>query len=516
MMNGAESLARTLLAQEVEVCFSNPGTSEMHFVAALDKVDGMRCILGLFEGVATGAADAYYRMADKPACTLLHLGPGLANGLANLHNAKKAGSGIVNVVGEHARHHIAHNAPLTSDIRGVATPMSAWVKTSESAKTVAHDGALAVHAARQAPGQIATLILPADTAWEEGSGIDTTPYSGQRTAVAGEVIEQVAQALQRPGKTALLLGGIGVREPALNWVGKIAARTGCDVLSEYNTPRLQRGAGRVITRRIPYAVDAAVAMLKDFDQIILVGAKQPVAFFAYPDKPSVLTAAKTQVMALADASQDIVQALSDLSDRLQATALPAIGVADYQHTELPSGALDPVGIGRLLAALIPEGAVVVDESVSTGRGFDLPTTHARPHDWLNVMGGAIGFGMPGAVGAAVGAPGRPVILLEGDGSGMYTLQALWTMARENLNVKVLVFANRAYQILRGELKNVGAGTPGKNATDMLTLDRPNLDWVALAKGHGVPGRQATDLTSLAQAFQAALAEEGPFLIEVLM
>ena len=516
MMNGAESLARTLLAQEVEVCFSNPGTSEMHFVAALDKVEGMRCILGLFEGVATGAADAYYRMADKPACTLLHLGPGLANGLANLHNAKKAGSGIVNVVGEHARHHIAHNAPLTSDIQGVARPMSAWVKTSESAKSVAHDGALAVHAARQAPGQIATLILPADTAWEEGSGIDTTPYTGQRSAVASDTVETVAQALLRPLRTALLLGGMGVREPALNWVGKIAARTGCAVLSEYNTPRLQRGAGRVITRRIPYAVDAAVALLKEFDQIILVGAKQPVAFFAYPDKPSLLTAPHAQVIPLAGAGDDIVQALTDLSERLQATTMPPLHVADHQPGELPSGALEPLGIGRLLAALIPEGAVVVDESVSTGRGFDLPTTHARPHDWLNVMGGAIGFGMPAAVGAAVGAPGRPVILLEGDGSGMYTLQALWTMARENLNVKVLVFANRAYQILRGELKNVGAGTPGKNATDMLTLDRPCLDWVALAKGHGVAGRQASDLASLAQALQAALAEEGPFLIEVLM
>ena len=516
MMNGAESLARTLLAQEVEVCFSNPGTSEMHFVAALDKVEGMRCILGLFEGVATGAADAYYRMADKPACTLLHLGPGLANGLANLHNAKKAGSGIVNVVGEHARHHIAHNAPLTSDIQGVARPMSAWVKTSESAKSVAHDGALAVHAARQAPGQIATLILPADTAWEEGSGIDTTPYTGQRSAVASDTVETVAQALLRPLRTALLLGGMGVREPALNWVGKIAARTGCAVLSEYNTPRLQRGAGRVITRRIPYAVDAAVALLKEFDQIILVGAKQPVAFFAYPDKPSLLTAPHAQVIPLAGAGDDIVQALTDLSERLQATTMSPLHVSDYQPGELPSGALEPLGIGRLLAALIPEGAVVVDESVSTGRGFDLPTTHARPHDWLNVMGGAIGFGMPAAVGAAVGAPGRPVILLEGDGSGMYTLQALWTMARENLNVKVLVFANRAYQILRGELKNVGAGTPGKNATDMLTLDRPCLDWVALAKGHGVPGRQASDLASLAQALQAALAEEGPFLIEVLM
>ena len=516
MMNGAESLARTLLAQEVEVCFSNPGTSEMHFVAALDKVEGMRCILGLFEGVATGAADAYYRMADKPACTLLHLGPGLANGLANLHNAKKAGSGIVNVVGEHARHHIAHNAPLTSDIQGVARPMSAWVKTSESAKSVAHDGALAVHAARQAPGQIATLILPADTAWEEGSGIDTTPYTGQRSAVASDTVETVAQALLRPLRTALLLGGTGVREPALNWVGKIAARTGCAILSEYNTPRLQRGAGRVITRRIPYAVDAAVALLKEFDQIILVGAKQPVAFFAYPDKPSLLTAPHAQVIPLAGAGDDIVQALTDLSERLQATTMPPLHVADYQPGELPSGALEPLGIGRLLAALIPEGAVVVDESVSTGRGFDLPTTHARPHDWLNVMGGAIGFGMPAAVGAAVGAPGRPVILLEGDGSGMYTLQALWTMARENLNVKVLVFANRAYQILRGELKNVGAGTPGKNATDMLTLDRPCLDWVARAKGHGVAGRQASDLASLAQALQAALAEEGPFLIEVLM
>ncbi len=404
--NGAESLVRTLVTNDVQVCFTNPGTSEMHFVAALDRVEGMRCVLGLFEGVVTGAADGYYRMADKPASTLLHLGPGLGNGLANLHNAKKAGSGIVNVVGEHATYHVKHDAPLTADIEGVARPMSHWVKTSASSKTVAVDGAQAIAIAREAPGKIATLILPADTAWGPGGDIVWAPATAARRKVDDAAIKAAANALRAGGERTLLLGGIAVRAKALDLAGRIAAKTGCRIAAEYNNARLERGAGRVQTTRIPYAVDAAVAMFRDTQQLVLVGAKAPVSFFAYPDKPSVQIPGTCAVTKLAGVEDDIVAALEALASELGATAMAPAGIAQFDKPALPTGPLTQEGIAAVLGALLPEQAIVVDESVSTGRGFARLTTGAAPHDWLNLMGGAIGFALPTSVGAAIGAPGR--------------------------------------------------------------------------------------------------------------
>jgi acetolactate synthase-1/2/3 large subunit len=516
-MNGAESLARTLVSQGVELCLANPGTSEMHFVAALDKVEGMRCVLGLFEGVVTGAADGYYRLADKPACTLLHLGPGLGNGLANLHNAKKAGSGIVNIVGEHATYHIEHNAPLTSDIEGVARPMSHWVHTCNDSTRIATAGADAVTAAWQPPGQIATLILPADTAWNPGGEVVPPRQRPMRSGVTGETVEACARALRRGRKTALLLGGQAGRQDSLDWAGRIAAHCGADLLCEYSVARLERGAGRVTPRRVPYSVDLAVQLLSQYELIVLVGARPPVAFFAYPGKPSLLANPACEFVSLAEAHHDMPTALADLADALGARTTAPV-VAAFNQPALPGPGRDPiepVGLGRLIAALIPENAVIIDESVSSGRGFDVPTSSAAPHSWLNIMGGAIGFGLPGAVGAALGAPDRPVIVLEGDGSGMYTLQALWTMARESLQVKVVIMANRSYNILQGELKNVGAAAPGVNARSMLRLDRPDLNWVHLARGMGVPAERAESLQELATAMQRALATPGPVLIEAV-
>src|SRR5258708_912 len=368
-MNGAESLARTLVAGGVNVCFTNPGTSEMHFVAALDKVDGIRCVLGLFEGVGTGAADGYWRMADKPAATLLHLGPGLGNGLANLHNARKASSGIVNIVGEHATYHIKHDAPLTSDIEGIARPVSAWVRTSPSARTVAADGAAAIAAARTAPGQIATLILPADTAWNE--------------------------------------------------------------------------ADRVPIERLPYPVDQALAVLKDIRHLILVGAKAPVAFFAYPDKPSVLTPDGCQIHQLSSMAEDSIGALEALADAVGAKKNGEV-VQQPGRPALPTGALTPDTLPGALGALLPEGAIVSDESVTSGRGFFKATAGAPPHDWMNNMGGSIGLGRPLATGAPLACPDPKVVCLEGDGSGMDTLQALWTQAREGLDLTTVALANRTY------------------------------------------------------------------------
>lgn len=515
-MNGAESLVRTLLNGDVNVCFANPGTSEMHFVSALDRVEGVRCILGLFEGVVTGAADGYYRIAGRPAATLLHLGPGLGNGLANLHNAKKARSGIVNIVGEHASYHIQHDAPLTADIEGVARPMSDWVKTSHSSKTVAADGALAVEAARQAPGQIATLILPADTAWGEADGPAQVKDPAPRGRVADSAIAEGVRALTRGQPAALLLGGAALRGRALEWAGRIAAKTGCMLISEFNNARWERGAGRAVVKQLPFVVDNALAMLKDTRQLLLVGAKLPVSFFAYPGKPSVLVPEGCAVTTIAGAEADLEGALAALADALGARGTPPLVNAPAHDTALPTGNITLEGLGALFNGLIPDNAIVLDEAVTSGRAFTGATPGARPHDWMNIMGGSIGWGLAAAVGAAIAAPDRKVIALEGDGSALYTQQALWTMARENLDVTVVIFANRAYKILVGELANVGGGAPGHNATAMLTLDRPDLDWVSIAKGFGVEAGRATTLDELAVQFRRGLATTGPYLVELVM
>lgn len=513
-MNGAESLVRTLVAGGVDVCFTNPGTSEMHFVAALDRVEGMRCVLGLFEGVVTGAADGYWRMKGSPASTLLHLGPGLANGLANLHNAKKANSGIVNIVGQHATYHIGYNAPLTSDIEGLARPMSAWVRTSPDAKSVAADGAAAIAAAKAA--QIATLILPADTAWNEADGIAQVPDDNQRASYSAQAVDHAAKVLRNGGaSTLLLMTGSALTEHGLALAARIAGKTGCKVMAQTYNPRMARGRGRFSIDRIPYVIEQALPILKDFKNIVLVEANDPVAFFAYPNKPSMLKPQGCEVHRMTSGAENSVAALEALAGALHAQA------SDRQPQKLvelarPTGALTHASIAQAIAMAIPENAIVVDESVTTGRAFFPPTAAAAPHDWLQNMGGSIGFSTPVATGAAVACPDRKVICMVGDGSAMYTLQSLWTQAREGLNVVTVVFANRIYQILRGEFDGVGAGEPGQRAQDMLRLDRPDLDFVALAKGMGVPGRAVANADDFNKALAEAIAEPGPRLIEVQM
>ncbi|MFM9941027.1 MAG: acetolactate synthase large subunit [Hyphomicrobiaceae bacterium] len=515
-MNGAESLVRTLIAGGVNVCFTNPGTSEMHFVAALDKVPGMRCVLGLFEGVVTGAADGYYRMLNKPASTLLHLGPGLANGLANLHNAKKANSGIVNIVGEHATYHIAHDAPLTSDIEGVARPMSHWVKTSPHAAKIAMDGALAIQAAKQSPGQIATLILPADTAWGAAQGIAETPASTPPTKVSDFAVTAAAAMLRSGEKATLLMGGGALRQRPLELAGRIAAKTGCGILTEGANTRLERGAGRVQVDRIPYVVDQALKVMQAAGNLVLVGAREPVAFFAYPDKPSLLMAKGAKSTKLAGLEDDMEAALEALAIELDAIHTPPARIAQPRRPELPRGAITPAAIASILGAKLPANAIVVDESVTTGREFFPETAGAPPHDWINNRGGSIGYGMPVAIGAAIACPDRKVIAMIGDGSAMYTLQSLWTMAREKQDITVLIFANGSYNILRGELTNVGVRNPGPRAVDMLSLSRPDLDWVQMAKGMGVTASKATSCEELSRALDAGLSLGGPNLIQVML
>lgn len=514
-MNGAESLVRTLVAGGVELCFANPGTSEMHFVAALDKIDGMRCVLCLFEGVATGAADGYARMVDKPASTLLHLGPGLGNGLANLHNAKRARSPVVNIVGDHAIHHRAYDAPLTSDIEALARPVSSWVRTVTDARSVGADGAAAIAAARTAPGQVATLILPADTAWNEGSGVAPVPPIPPRPAVASGMVDAAARILRSGEPTVLLLGDVSLRTEGLALAGCIAAKSGAQLLAQTFNARVERGAGRVPVERVPYFVDLALAVFEEVRHVILVGACAPVAFFGYPGKPSSLTPPGCDIQTLAAPHEDLIGALAALAEAIgapRATVRPA----DVPPPVPNGGTITSNAIAAMLGALLPEGAIVCDESATTGLSFFRMTCAAAPHDWLQLTGGAIGDGMPLATGAAVACPDRKVINLQADGSGMYTLQSLWTQAREGLNVMTLIWANRAYAILRHELANVGVNNAGPKALDMVSLRNPDLDWVSLAKGMGVEARRVDTVDELVLAFRAGVAVRGPFLIEVVL
>jgi len=514
-MNGAESLVRTLVAGGVNVCFTNPGTSEMHFVAALDRVEGMRCVLGLFEGVVTGAADGYFRMRGTPASTLLHLGPGLANGLANLHNAKKASSGVVNIVGQHAGYHIEYNAPLTSDIEGLARTVSGWVRTSPDAQSVAKDGAAAIAAASGAPPQVATLILPADTAWNEADGIAPVPAPVQHAGYAVEAVEAAARVLRGGERTLLLLTGGALTDKGLALAAQVAGKTGCAVMAQTFNARMARGQGRFFIERVPYVVPLALQTLKEFRHIILVEANEPVAFFAYPDKPSLLKPEGCEVHRLTESGENSVAALEALASAVGARAAD---VKPQKMPELvkPTGPLTHTSIVQAIAAAVPENAILIDESITTGRGFFPYTAAAAPHDWLQNMGGSIGFSTPVATGAAVACPDRKVICMVGDGSAMYTLQSLWTQAREGLDVVTIVFANRSYQILRAEFDGVGAGEPGRRALDMLNIDRPALDWVSLAKGMGVPARAVTTADEFNKALAEANAEQGPRLIEVQM
>ncbi len=515
-MNGAESLVRTLVDGGVTVSFTNPGTSEMHFVAALDRVDGMRCVLCLFEGVATGAADGYARMADKAAATLLHLGPGLANGMANIHNAKKAYTPMINVVGEHAMPHKRFDAPLTSDIEAIAKPYSDWVRTGSSSQTIAMDGRDAIIEARRGAGQIATLVLPADTAWGPSNGPVRVPPARPRAKVGDGAVKDAATLVKKGATTLLMLGDRALRADALQNASRIAAKTGCKLMAPGSNSRVERGAGRVSVDRVPYPVDQALKVLESYENVVLVGARPPIAFFGYPGKPSVMTQPDCEIHTLAEVHDDLADALARLAAEVGATKSKPV-LAGSERPAIPTaGGLTPENIGAILGALIPENAIISDESVTTGRNFFSMTNTAAPHDWLQLTGGAIGDGMPMAVGAAIACPDRKVISLQADGSGMYTVQALWTEAREKLDILTLVWANRAYRILRGELMNVGAKNPGRKAHDMLSLENPTIDWVSLAKGMGVEARRVETVDQLVSAIKAGVRHKGPYLVEVVL
>jgi acetolactate synthase-1/2/3 large subunit len=512
-MNGAESLIRTLVSGDVDVCFSNPGTSEIHIVAALDRIPEMRCLLGLFEGVVTGAADGYARMAEKPACTLLHLGPGLGNGLANLHNASRAQTPIINLVGQHATYHLHYDTPLTSDIEGIARPYSKWLRTSRVSSEVGRDVADAIVAARTAPGQIATLIVPADVAWNEGGSIATVPALPQPPLPDAQTVERAAALLRSGLRTAILIAGNALYGRGLVTVGRIAAAAGAKLFAPYPITRLQRGAGIPNVDRVQYVLEPAIEQFKEFRQLILVGAKAPVAYFAYPGKSSVFTAPDCQIHTLARPGEDYVGALDALAE-----ALPVRGeeltAERAERPAMPSGEITLPGLAAAIGALLPENMIVVDESMTSGRGLMATTKGAPPHDWLANTGGSIGIALPLAVGAAVACPDRRVLCLSADGSGMYTAQALWTMARAGLNVTTVVFANHDYAVLKREFSYLGVGNPGPRAAAMFEIGHPDLDWTLLAKAMGVPGFRVTSLDAFGKKLREGLEAEGPTLIEV--
>lgn len=513
-MNGAETLVQTLLASGVKVCFANPGTSEMHFVAALDRHPELRCILCLFEGGVSGAADGYYRMKGEVAATLLHLAPGFGNAFANLHNARKAQSGVLNIMGDHADYHLRFEAPLKGDTVGISQAVSHWTRVCSEAGKVASDAAEAVQAARGKGGQIATLILPANTAWEEATAHAVAAPAPALRRPSEAQVKAAAKALRQPGAMLLLDG------PALYTdLGLLAKRltkaAGARLMQAFFASRFRRGAGTVKMERMAYRIEDNRKLLAGVSSLVLCGTARPAGFFAYPGLPSTPDDPDTRLIDLCSREMDIGWTLRALAAELGEAELSADDFVPLNRPALPEGDLTLAKIGEAIAALMPEDTVLVDEGITASAHLAPALRRGPGHDVLTITGGSIGFGLPCATGAAVACPDRKVVVLEGDGSGMYTLQSLWTMAREGLDVTTVVFANRGYQILREELAAMGVNEVGQNAARMFDVEGPALDWVALARGHGVQAVRVADTAGFNAAFAEAMGQRGPRLIEVV-
>ncbi|MFW6297121.1 MAG: acetolactate synthase large subunit [Desulfosalsimonas sp.] len=516
-MNGAQALMQALSDADVNICFTNPGTTEIHLVAALEDVPDMRVVLGLFEGVCSGAADGYARMSRKPAATLLHLGPGLGNAAANLHNARRARVPVVNLVGDHPVYHRRNDPPLASDIASMAASVSGWVHEARSASELPADGVDAVYASMGPPGQVATLIIPADCAWGESKAFDIGIKAPKPAPapVKEKIIEQTAQMLTSEGPAILMLGGSALLEPALSAAGRIAQKTGSMLLAHTFETRFSRGAGVPLVRRLPYFPEAAQKRLAPYNKLILAGTGAPTSFFAYPDTSVQLLPVGCEIKALAGPADDAAGALAALEDALGAKD-ESFAAKSLNRPDPPEGNLTPETAGMAIGALLPENAIVSDEAGTSGAHAYRFTSGAPPHDWLCLTGGSIGQGIPVATGAALACPDRKVLCLQGDGGAMYTIQALWSQARENLDVTTVIFSNRRYQILHEELKRLGFANPGSKITDTMNLDRPGPDWVQLAKGMGVQASRAETAEAFHKQLAEAFAQPGPHLIEAVI
>lgn len=516
MPNGAQALMKTLVDAGIEVCFSNPGTSEMHFVAALDSEPKMRAVLALFEGVATGAADGYARMADKPAATLLHLGCGLGNGLANLHNARKGKVPVLNIVGDHATYHVPFDAQLQSDIETVARNVSpGFVRTAKTTESLCRDAVDAIQAARGLPGQVATLILPADVSWSDGAQACAAPTILTAPAADDATVKTIAEAIRSGKKTALLLGGLALREKSLMAAARIATHNQVKLFAEVFPTRLERGAGLPSVERLAYLAEMASAQLAEFEQLILVDAKAPVSFFAYPGKKSYLVPEHCSVFTLNTSAQNSAASLEKLALALNADSTAPV-LQERFRPEPPRGKLTAEKVCKAVGHYLPTNSIVIDEAITSGLMLSKMTAGAPRHDLITLTGGAIGQGLPSAIGAAIACPNRPVIALIGDGSAMYTIQALWTMARENLNVTSIIFNNASYSVLNVELERVGAEEIGPKAKSQLDLNGPQLHFAQLAQSMGVHAVRVSSAEELNKALHYALAMPGPHLIEAVI
>ena len=512
-MVGAEVLLRTLLANGVQLCLANPGTSEMQFVAALDRVHGMRSVLCLFEGVCAGAADGYARMAQKPAATLLHLGPGLANGLANFHNAQKAHSPVVSIVGEHATRHRRFNSPLATDAEALARPVSTWVQVLDASGRMGETASTAVFAAYGPPGGVATLIVPADFSWSEAGQPGGVAPVRERARVPAERLGAIASLLRSGEAVGFFLSGTALFGPGLRAAERLATNTGIRMVANRYAGRMERGLGRFPLERLAYFPEAAEKMLAGLKHLVLVETDAPVSFFGYPGRRSELAPEDCALHVLATPEEDGAKALAALAGESGARPFEPAAPLDFGASD---ESLTARSIGRSMASLLPENAIISEEAVSSSADVEQYLRHAAPHDWLPVSGGAIGQGLPVALGAALACPDRKVVTIEADGSAMYTLQSLWTMAREKLDVTVVLLANRRYRILEIELKRTGSGSIGPETDALMDLHRPELDWVRLAKGMGVEASRADTLQDFQAQFAAAMRERGPRLIEAVI
>ena len=513
-MNGAHALLATLEANDVNVCFANPGTSEMHFVAALDDAPAMRGILCLFEGVATGAADGYARVKDSPAATLLHLGPGLANGWANLHNARRARVPLLNIVGDHATYHAHLDAPLQSNVQLLADALEGWYCRTTSSDDLAGDAARAIEAAYGPPGRVATLVLPADVSW---SDVGSVPPSWPRTerpsprAIDDATFERALAAL-RSKRCTIFLGGNALSKEQTGLAQRVASATSSRLMMETFATKMDRGAGVASPERLIYVSEFAVDQLKETEVLVLVGSTEPVGFFAYPNVPSRLAPENCEIIHVAPPGSDTLGALEALVEALRA---PTVALEHGEPTVPPSGELTTQSFSAAVGATLKEGVIVADESNTSGIHLFGATRFAPEHHWMTLTGGAIGYGLPVALGAAVASKGR-VLALESDGSMMYTLQALWTMAREGLDVTVVGLSNRSYAVLNMELTRVGAVTDGGASARMLELDDPTLDLSRLAQAQGVPSVRVTSADELVVALERTYATPGPMFIEAVL
>jgi acetolactate synthase-1/2/3 large subunit len=517
IMNGAELLAKTAIAAGVEACFANPGTTELPIVTALDKTPGIKAFLGLFEGVCTGAADGYGRMLDKPAMVLLHLGPGLANGISNLHNARRAKSPVLTVVGEHATWHRDADPPLAMDIESLARTVSGWWRTSKSALDISVDVSEAVTATRL--GQVATLIVPHDYQLAECNAQRLKTSGAPFDSLDPDAIQAVASRLRISRKVALMLGGRALRKPGLDAAARIQKTIGCNLFTQTFPGYIERGLGLPIVERLPYFPRQATTVISRYDVVLFAGTPEPVAFFGYPGFNSRILTDKQERVTLCTDRQNVVEALENLADAVGAPSHLASDdnlLAGRQQAAIPEGDLTADKASLTIAAIQPENAIIVDESGTSGFLYFAPPAGLPAYSLMTLTGGALGQGIPCATGAAIACPDRAVINLQGDGGALYTVQGLWTQAREGLNVTTLICSNRSYRILQVELRHAGITSYGPNTRALTELTKPTVDWVQIAKGFGVPGMTVSTAEGLAQELRNALNEPGPHLVEMLL